>query len=130
VRQATAAQQAALLAYEQAVQNGFADVENALSSREKLGSQLAAQTRLLAASKNYERLALLQYNAGYAPYSTVLQAQQQLFPAELAWARLSSDALSAAVTVYQALGGGWIEAADRLTSAVAPATDNATRVGK
>ena len=37
VRQATAAQKAALASYEAAVQNAFADVENALSSREKLG---------------------------------------------------------------------------------------------
>ncbi len=102
------------------MQNAFADVENALSSREKLGEQLAAQTRLLAASKNYERLATLQYNGGYAPYSTVLQAQQQLFPAELQWAQLSSSALSAAVTVYQAMGGGWVDEADRMTAA-APA---------
>ena len=50
VKQATAAQKAALQSYEAAIQNAFADVENALSSREKLGEQLAAQTRLLAAS--------------------------------------------------------------------------------
>jgi multidrug efflux system outer membrane protein len=127
VRQATAAQQAALASYESAVQNGFADVENALSSREKLRDQLAAQTRLLAASKSYEHLATLQYNGGYAPYSTVLQAQQQLFPAELKWAQLSSSALSAAVTVYQAMGGGWVDAADSMTAAARQGADNETR---
>lgn len=117
VREATAAQKAALQSYEAAVQSAFADVENALSSREKLGEQLAAQTRLLDASKKYEHLATLQYNGGYAPYSTVLQAQQQLFPAELKWAQLSSSALSASVTVYQAMGGGWVSEADRMTAA-------------
>ncbi len=126
VRQATAAQKAALLSYEAAVQNGFADVENALSSREKLGDQLTAQTRLLAASKTYERMAILQYNGGYAPYSTVLQAQQQLFPAELKWAQLSSSALNSVVTVYQAMGGGWVELADRRTAVTLAGGDNAT----
>jgi len=126
VKQATAAQKAALSAYEAAVQSAFADVENALSSREKLGEQLAAQTRLLAASKDYEHMATLQYNGGYAPYSTVLQAQQQLFPAELKWAQLSSNALSASVTVYQAMGGGWVDAADGLTAGAPAAGDNAT----
>jgi multidrug efflux system outer membrane protein len=126
VRQATAAQKGALASYEAAVQNAFADVENALSSREKLEAQLTAQTRLLAASKSYERLATLQYNGGYAPYSTVLQAQQQLFPAELKWAQLSSTALSAAVTVYQAMGGGWVDAADRMRAAAPVDGDNAT----
>jgi outer membrane protein, multidrug efflux system len=126
VQQATAAQKAALSAYEAAVQSAFADVENALSSREKLGEQLAAQSRLLVASKTYERLATLQYNGGYAPYSTVLQAQQQLFPAELQWAQLSSTTLSAAVTVYQAMGGGWVDEADRMTAAPPADGDNAT----
>ncbi|MBN2108262.1 MAG: TolC family protein, partial [Deltaproteobacteria bacterium] len=126
VEQATASQKAALHAYEAAVQSAFADVENALSAREKLGDQLAAQSRLLAASRKYEELAALQYNGGYAPYSTVLQAQQQLFPAELQWARLSSQSLSAAVTVYQAMGGGWVDAADRMTAAAPVDGDNAT----
>ena len=49
VKQANASQMAALQAYEATVQNAFADVENALSSREKLGQELAAQTRLVAA---------------------------------------------------------------------------------
>lgn len=127
VRQASAAQKAALLAYEAAVQTAFADVENALSSREKLSEQLVAQTRLLAASKSYERLAALQYDGGYAPYSTVLQAQQQLFPAELKCAQLSSSVLGAAVTVYQAMGGGWVITAEDMTTAAALSTDNATR---
>jgi outer membrane protein, multidrug efflux system len=126
VKQASAAQKAALESYEAAVQSAFADVENALSSREKLSEQLSAQTRLLAASKTYERLATLQYNGGYAPYSTVLQAQQQLFPAELQWAQLSSSTLGAAVTVYQAMGGGWVDAADGMTATALAGRDNAT----
>jgi outer membrane protein, multidrug efflux system len=125
VREATAAQKAALSAYEAFVQSAFADAENALSSREKLTEQLAAQTRLLTASRNYERLAALQYNGGYAPYSTVLQAQQQLFPAELKWAQLSSSALASVVSVYQAMGGGWVLQAEAMTEDVPVLTDNA-----
>ncbi len=126
VKQASASQKAALAAYEAAVQNAFADTENALSSREKLGEQLAAQTRLLNASRNYEHLATLQYNGGYAPYSTVLQAQQQLFPAELKWAQLSSSALASVVAVYQAMGGGWVLQAEAMTEDATAAADNAT----
>jgi len=125
VREATAIQKAALAAYEAVVQNAFADAENALSSREKLTEQLAAQTRLLTASRNYERLATLQYNGGYAPYSTVLQAQQQLFPAELKWAQLSSSALASVVSIYQAMGGGWILQAEAMAEDASVVTDNA-----
>ena len=84
-----------------------------------LSEQLAAQTRLLAASKTYERLATLQYNGGYAPYSTVLQAQQQLFPAELTLAQNRASVFISYVTVYQAMGGGWVAKADSIASAAA-----------
>ena len=78
-----AAQQAALYNYAFSIQNAFGDVDNALVANSKLKDQLAAQERLVAALKDYSRLAKLQYDGGYAPYSTVLQAEQTLFPAEL-----------------------------------------------
>src|SRR6266581_9219115 len=37
----------------------------------------------------------------------VLEAQQQLFPAELNLARVERDQLLAIVALYKALGGGW-----------------------
>ena len=77
------AQQAALLNYQLSIQNAFADVDNALVASQKLKEQLAAQERLVAALKDYARLAKLQYDGGYTSYSTVLQAEQALFPAEL-----------------------------------------------
>ena len=83
VRQAEAGTKAALLGYEASIQSAFADVENALAGRPKLVEQVDAQRRLVQGGREYERLARLQFDGGYAPYSTVLQAQQQLFPAEL-----------------------------------------------
>ena len=115
VEQARAAQQAALLSYELAIQSAFADVENALVAREMLLEQLKAQERLVKASSEYERLAVLQYNGGYSPYSTVLQAQQQLFPAELNLAQVRTSLFTSYVTIYKAMGGGWVTTAERLT---------------
>jgi len=43
------------------------------------------------ASSEYLRLAQLQYDGGYAPYSTVLQAEEQLFPAELNYAQSTAS---------------------------------------
>jgi multidrug efflux system outer membrane protein len=114
VAQATAAQKAALLSYELAIQNAFADVESSLVARQKLGEQVAAQERLVQALKDYSRLARLQYNGGYAPYSTVLQAEQQLFPTELTWAATRAQLFASLVGVYQATGGGWVNEADKL----------------
>jgi len=45
--------------------------------------------------------------AGKASYYEVLEAQQQLFPAELNLARTQLDQLLATVNLYKALGGGW-----------------------
>ena len=115
VKQTEAARQAALLGYQASIQSAFADVENALVARQKLGDQLDAQRRLVNASKEYERLARLQYDGGYTPYFTVLQAQQQLFPAELNWAQTRASFFVSLVNIYKALGGGWVNEADKLT---------------
>jgi len=115
VKQAEAAQKAALLTYQSSIQSAFADVEDALVARQKLGDQLDAQGRLVKASKEYERLAWLQYNGGYTPYSTVLQAQQKLFPAELDWVQTRASLFVSMGNIYKSMGGGWIREADKLT---------------
>ena len=53
------------------------------------------------------RLATLRYTGGFASYYEVLEAQQQLFPAENTLARTELDQLVAFLQVYRALGGGW-----------------------
>ena len=119
VAQATAAQQSALFNYQLTIQNAFADVDNALVARQKLLVQQAAQERLVKALKEYERLATLQYNGGYAPYSTVLQAQEQLFPQELQLAQTRYNVHNSLVNLYKATGGGWVEIAEKVAGAPA-----------
>ena len=53
------------------------------------------------------RLANLRYTSGLSAYFEVLDAQQQLFPAEINLARTRRDQLLAVVNLYRALGGGW-----------------------
>ncbi|MDO9109722.1 MAG: efflux transporter outer membrane subunit [Desulfatirhabdiaceae bacterium] len=108
VKQAEAGRKAALITYESTIQSAFADVENALVARGKLTEQLRAQERLVNASREYARLAQLQYQGGYATYLTVLSAQQQLFPAELNHAQYLASAFTSYVNLYKAMGGGWI----------------------
>jgi outer membrane protein, multidrug efflux system len=117
VAQAEAAQQAALQSYELSIQSAFADVDNALVSRETLDEQVAAQEKLVTALRGYSRLAQLQFDGGRAPYSTVLQAEEQLFPAELDWAAARAQLCVSLVNIYKAMGGGWVTTADRLTTA-------------
>ncbi len=115
VMQAEAAQNAALLSYQLSIRNAFADVDNALVANQKLREQLAAQAKLVAALQQYSELARLQYDGGYAPYSTVLQAEQALFPAELNLASVRAQLFVSAVDIYKAMGGGWVTQADQLT---------------
>lgn len=107
VKEAEAIRKAALYNYESSIQNAFADVENALAARKKITETIAAQGRLVKAGQEYARLATLQYHSGYAPYSTVLQAQQQLFPAELKYAQSRAALFASLVDIYLAMGGGW-----------------------
>jgi len=120
VAQAQAAQKAALLSYQLSIRNAFADVDNALVANQKLREQLDAQVKLVAALRQYSDLARLQYNGGYAPYSTVLQAEQALFPAELNLASIRAQVFASAVNIYKAMGGGWVGEADVLTGSTPP----------
>jgi multidrug efflux system outer membrane protein len=117
VAQAEAAQRAAVERYRTAIQSAFADVDNALIAHRKLVEQLEAQQRLVASLKDYSRLARLQYEGGYAPYSTVLQAEQSLFPAELNLAVVQTALHVSGVELYKAMGGGWVTLAERGTPA-------------
>jgi multidrug efflux system outer membrane protein len=120
VAQAEAGQKAALLNYQLAIRNAFADVDNALVANQKLQEQLAAQQRLVVALTEYARLARLQYDGGYTGYSTVLQAEQTLFPAELNLASLRASLFASAVNIYKAMGGGWVNEADKLSGGGPP----------
>ena len=111
VTQAEAGQQAALQGYLQTVQNAFADVDTALSARDQVNQQVDAQGRLVAALQNYAKLAQALYDGGRVPYSTVLQAENDLYPAQLEYATDQSLKLIALVSIYKAMGGGWVDQA-------------------
>ncbi len=117
VMQAKAAQQAALFGYQSAIQNAFRDVETSLINSQKLNEQVRAQQRLVRANSEYARLSRLQYDGGYVPYSTVLQAEQQLFPSELNLVQTQAALFSSLVSIYQAMGGGWVNTAEKMTAA-------------
>jgi len=120
VASAEAGQRAALANYERAVINAFADTDLALGARADAVEQAAAQERLVAALAEYSELARLLFDGGYAPYSTVLQAEQQFFPEQLNLAAARAQSLAATVSIYRAMGGGWVtEAARQAPSPIA-----------
>ena len=77
---------------------------------------VAAQAQLVESLRSYSRIAQLQFDGGRAPYSTVLQAEQELFPAELSWAALRAQLCASHVEIYKALGGGWVDNAELMAA--------------
>jgi multidrug efflux system outer membrane protein len=106
-RQAIAFWEQTRSAYEQSVLGAFRDVSNALISRDKLESIRARQREAVSAYQDAVTVSLQRYQAGKSSYYEVLEAQQQLFPAENALARTELERRLAIVQLYQALGGGW-----------------------
>ncbi len=99
--------------YEQAVLQAFSEVSNVLTAQQNLIQERAATQREVDALKRSVHLSFLRYDIGLADYFEVLEAQQQLFPAELDLARVERDQLLAVARLYRALGGGWeLEMAD------------------
>jgi multidrug efflux system outer membrane protein len=99
--------QAAKLAYEQTVLNALGDVSNALVARQKFAAAHVERQRAVVALTESVRLSIVRFTGGLADYFEVLEAQQQLFPAELILARNELAQLVSVVQLYRALGGGW-----------------------
>ena len=106
-RASSAAWDEAVERYQQATLRAFAEVSNALVAQQKLKGVHADRDATVKALQTSVALSLQRYNDGIANYFEVLEAEQQLFPAELDLARTRRDELVAVVALYRALGGGW-----------------------
>ena len=99
----------ALAQYERAIQAGFRDVADALVLTTTLAEQRAARQATVDAATEADRLALARYKAGRDSYLVLLESQRALYLAQqtLIVTRLAEQ--TNRVTLYKALGGGWLE---------------------
>lgn len=104
---AEARMERALIQYQRVIQQAFREVEDALVAYRKVREVRVQQEVLLASAQRTLVLAQLRYVNGLATYLDVLDAQRQLFAAEIELTRTGRDQLVAVVQVYKALGGGW-----------------------
>ncbi|MBS0393320.1 MAG: efflux transporter outer membrane subunit [Proteobacteria bacterium] len=107
VELADARKREALHQYEKAVQDAFREVADALVAYAKFGEFSLEQAKQVAALRRAEEIALARYRVGYASYFDVINADRDLFAAELALNQARANDLIALVQLYQALGGGW-----------------------
>jgi multidrug efflux system outer membrane protein len=106
-RQAVAYWEQTRVQYLQAALNAFRDVSDALISREKYDAIRAEQVQAVQAYQEAVGSALKRFVGGFSSYYEVLEAQQQLYPAQLALAQTEINRRLVIVQLYKALGGGW-----------------------
>jgi multidrug efflux system outer membrane protein len=109
VELANARKREALYQYQKTVQAAFQDVADALVDYQKYGEFEREVASQVDALRRAREIALARYRIGYASYFDVINADRDLFTAELQVAQAFSNNLNALVHLYSALGGGWQE---------------------
>lgn len=107
LKDAEAQKKASIAAYQKTVQAAFQDIRDSLTAQRESGAIVRSMQVEVDSLRRATELARLQYDNGYTDYLTVLDAERQLFSAELNLASAMRDRLNAVVRVCMALGGGW-----------------------
>ena len=93
--------------YRQTVLTSFKEVEDALSTVETSAARVKSLQTAADQAREAFRLAQLSYGAGATDFLTVLDAQRTLLDNEDSLVQAQSDRLTAAASLFKALGGGW-----------------------
>jgi len=107
VRLAEAQRESALVQYEKTIQTAFAEVSNSLIAHQRVRESREQQEALVNALQDRLRLAYLRYRGGVDTQLNALDADRDLFQAELTLSHLRLEELLTVVQLYKALGGGW-----------------------
>ena len=92
--------------------NAFKEVNDALTSHKINLEQVETQKIRVEALKEYLHLSDLRYKEGEVDYLTYLDAERHLFQGLLDYESAKSNSFLSYIQIYQALGGGWVAAAD------------------
>jgi multidrug efflux system outer membrane protein len=93
--------------YRKAIVNGFADVERALIAVQQTALRVRLQRDVVTSSQRAFDISETRLREGTIDQVTLLQTQQTLFTAQDVLAQAQFDRLTAVVSLFQALGGGW-----------------------
>jgi len=105
--QAAARRDEAAFAYRKTVLQAFREVEDNLAATAKYQQQYEALLRERAIQQRSLALATRRYREGYANYLDQLDAQRNLLASELSLVQARLNCFNAAISLMQALGGGW-----------------------
>ena len=107
VKLAEAERDSALIQYEKTIQTAFGEVSNALIAHQRTRESRVEQEKLVLALQDRTRLAYVRYRGGVDTQLNALDADRDLFQAELSLAQIRLGELLSVVQLYKALGGGW-----------------------
>lgn len=95
------------LAWRNAVLLSLREVADALVTVDRVREEISQNEIRVTAASEYLRLTDLRYRGGVTSYLEVLDAQRQLFSAEIDLAQSRRALLLGFVELYRSLGGGW-----------------------
>lgn len=111
-RAAKAAYVEAAEQYRSTVLNAFQNVADTLSALQQDAEGLKTAVVAADAAKVTLELSRRQVQAGYAPYLSVLSAEQSWQQARIALVQAQANRYADTAALFQALGGGWWQHAD------------------
>ena len=107
VKLAEAERESSLVQYEKTIQTAFSEVSNALIAHQRTRESRVEQEKLVSALEDRKRLAYVRYRGGVDTQLNALDADRDLFQAQLSLAQIRLSELLSVVDLYKALGGGW-----------------------
>jgi len=107
VKLTQAQREIALIDYGRTIQTAFREVSDALVQYRKVREIRTEQDLLVATLEDRSRLAYLRYRGGVDTLLNALDADRDLFNAQLSLAQTKRNELLSLVQLYKALGGGW-----------------------
>ena len=107
VRGARASYDEAVANYRQTTLSAFQQVEDALAAARVLQDEAVLRQQASAAADQAEQIALNQYKAGQTDYTSVVVAQATALSDRQALLTLQGQRITNAITLIEALGGGW-----------------------
>ena len=96
-----------LINYQKTIYTAIKEVSDGILNVDKQKSIITESRNLTAAARTAFDLSNQLFNAGYASYLDVLNAQRLLFSAQINESRSILEQLTSVVNLYLALGGGW-----------------------
>ncbi|MBM3191035.1 MAG: efflux transporter outer membrane subunit [Chlamydiae bacterium] len=102
-----------LYEYESTILKAFKEVNDALISHQKTLEIALVQKERVMTTSDYLHLSTLRYNEGQIDYLTFMDAERQLFNAQIEALAAIGDSFDALISIYKSLGGGWAVQVDQ-----------------